>query len=68
MKTPSCLPGCRACEEACFAGAIRVHGGRAEISEACRGCGRCVTVCPNQAVSLEVSGHGLPEGLSERIA
>lgn len=47
--------GCGACTEGvCFANAIRLENGRAVIGEACRGCGRCVDVCPQGAIELSI--------------
>jgi ferredoxin len=41
----------------CFADAIQVENGRAEISLECRGCGRCVEICPEQAILLTIEGE-----------
>ncbi len=51
----SCV-GCGACQppEVCFAGAIRMAAERAVITEDCRGCGRCVEICPSGAITLSV--------------
>ena len=50
--TARCV-GCGHCTEGvCFAGAIRLEGGRAVVGDACRGCGRCVDVCPQGAIEL----------------
>lgn len=49
--------GCGICaEDVCFAGAIQVVNGRAEISLECRGCGRCVEICSENAVILTING------------
>ncbi len=51
---------CRACGDACDTEAIRFRlmtGGRARPdvdADACNGCGECLAVCPEGAVSLEV--------------
>lgn len=53
--TPDCM-GCGTCtENVCFVNAIRLQGGNAIIDDTCRGCGRCVDVCPNQAIELKVT-------------
>lgn len=54
---------CRSCGEVCDEGAIRFRlrvGGAAEpepITENCTGCGRCVSVCPTCAVTVEISSR-----------
>jgi len=42
--------GCGACVEACPIGAIRMHGGLAQIDESCNLCGGCRDVCPSGAI------------------
>ena len=50
--------GCGLCADGvCFADAIQVTNGRAEISLECRGCGRCVEVCPENAIHLTIEGE-----------
>ncbi|MGB2964162.1 MAG: 4Fe-4S binding protein [Anaerolineales bacterium] len=50
--------GCGLCADGvCFAEAISVENGRAEISLECRGCGRCVEICPEDAILLSVEGE-----------
>ena len=45
--------GCGLCTQGvCFADAIQLVEGRAVISQACRGCGRCVEACPRGAIEL----------------
>lgn len=47
--------GCGLCASGvCFVDAIRLVDGRAEIGEGCRGCGRCVEVCPAGAIELAI--------------
>jgi ferredoxin len=52
--TERCV-GCGACtREVCFVDAIHLEGSRAVIDTACRGCGRCVAICPQGAIELTV--------------
>lgn len=54
--TENCT-GCRECADGtCFADAIFIENGRAEITLECRGCGRCVEVCPEDAILLTIEG------------
>jgi ferredoxin len=51
--TDSCV-GCGTCtKEVCFVNAINLEGENARIDQnKCRGCGRCVNVCPNEAIEM----------------
>ncbi|TFG31925.1 4Fe-4S ferredoxin, partial [Candidatus Thorarchaeota archaeon] len=51
--TDACI-GCGTCteENVCFVDAISLVDDKAVISAECRGCGRCVEVCPNDAIEL----------------
>ncbi len=50
--------GCRTCEGGtCFVNAIEIVGNKARINDdRCRGCGRCVDVCPKEAIVLHSDG------------
>jgi Fe-S-cluster-containing hydrogenase component 2 len=39
-------------EGVCFTDAIRMEDELAVIGDACRGCGRCVEICPADAIQL----------------
>lgn len=46
---------CGACsQDVCFVGAIQMNRETAQISQECRGCGRCVEVCPQGAIHLTI--------------
>ena len=47
--TDKCI-GCGTCTKGvCFVNAIEIKNNRAIISNECRGCGRCVDICPQKA-------------------
>jgi Pyruvate/2-oxoacid:ferredoxin oxidoreductase delta subunit len=50
--------GCELCTNGiCFIDAIVMENGRANITLECRGCGRCVEICPENAISLTINGR-----------
>ena len=60
--------GCGLCEDGiCFAEAIRVVNGKAQISLECRGCGRCVEICPENAIKLTINGEENIQDLLQRL-
>jgi ferredoxin len=60
--------GCGTCtREICFANALHLADGRAEVGPDCRGCGRCVGACPNQAIELTVKSTAATEVLIREI-
>lgn len=60
---------CRSCGESCEAGAIRFSFNAQRVpeptidSEACNGCGACVSVCPTQAVTVDAPAPRHPAHL-----
>lgn len=65
--TQDCI-GCGTCtENVCFADAIAIEDGRAVIGERCRGCGRCVEVCPNGAIELRVIDPAFADRTLQRL-
>jgi ferredoxin len=73
--TATCT-GCKLClRDVCFVDAIRLEPGgykgrpRAVVDpDRCRGCGRCVSVCPVAAIELAYGGAGSVGQTIERIA
>ncbi|GAB4541693.1 MAG: 4Fe-4S dicluster domain-containing protein [Anaerolineae bacterium] len=60
--------GCKACtQDVCFVEAIRVVEGRAVISEACRGCGRCASICPHAAIEISIDYDHFVEDSIRRL-
>ncbi|MBC2717024.1 MAG: 4Fe-4S binding protein [Desulfobacteraceae bacterium] len=53
--TDQCI-GCGMCtEDICFVNAITLENEQAVIDQdSCRGCGRCVSICPNEAIEITV--------------
>jgi len=47
--------GCKICTKGyCFVDAIHLINGKAVISKECRGCGRCVSICPHGAIEITI--------------
>ena len=61
--------GCGTCtQNVCFVDAIHLANGRAAVSDACRGCGRCVSVCPENAIEITVDDGRFVEKSIERLS
>ena len=66
--TERCV-GCGTCAEGvCFVDAIRMVNGRAVRSNECRGCGRCVDVCPQQAIEITIVNDQFVEESIARLS
>jgi UDP-glucose 4-epimerase len=67
---PGCN-GCRgreeSCADRCYISAIEMRGGRAVITDRCRGCGRCAVFCPNGAVKVSIDDPAFLEESYSRI-
>ncbi|MFX1312958.1 MAG: DUF362 domain-containing protein, partial [Promethearchaeota archaeon] len=64
--TDKCI-GCKTClKDICFVNAISLKDNHAVISEQCRGCGRCVTICPQNAIELTINeDHYIEKSIQE---
>jgi ferredoxin len=61
--------GCGLCaEEVCFVDAIRMEGELAVIGDGCRGCGRCLEVCPADAIELSLDEDRFVRESIDRIS
>ena len=62
--------GCGTCtRDVCFVDAIRLENDHAVIDQtACRGCGRCVDVCPNNAIEVVIEDDNFIERTIERLS
>jgi ferredoxin len=61
--------GCEVCiDGVCFVNAISMNDGVAIISEACRGCGNCVIVCPERAIEISIDDQRFIEETISHIA
>jgi len=54
-------------DDVCFVNAIQLVDGQAVISSQCRGCGRCVDICPNDAIELTIHEGEYVENTIQRI-
>lgn len=71
LEVDSICDGCRSrtesCADRCYVRAIEMRGGRAVITEKCRGCGRCAAYCPVGAVKVSIDDPGFLEESYSRI-
>jgi ferredoxin len=57
--------GCGTCTNGiCFVNAIHIIDEHAVKTEACRGCGRCIAVCPNKAIELTIQDDYLRNSIA----
>jgi len=65
--TESCI-GCGTCMQGiCFVDAIYMVDNHAIISKECRGCGRCVEICPQNAIELTINDKKFVEKSIKQI-
>lgn len=66
--TDQCL-GCGTCtQDICFVDAIYLDNGHAVIDQSCRGCGRCVEICPEQAIELSIQDNSFFDNVIDRLS
>ena len=70
--TVSVSERCKVCgtctQGVCFVDAINLTEHGAAISDACRGCGRCVTACPNEAIDISIDVNRAVDASIERLS
>jgi ferredoxin len=63
---------CIACElcldDVCFVNAISVTDGHYHIDEICKGCGKCIAICPVEAIELTIQDDQFIEATVARIS
>lgn len=70
MAVDETCTGCGVCTKGiCFVDAIHIADGRAVIEQSqCRGCGRCVSVCPQNAVSAVIENKAFIKNAIRQIS
>ncbi|MHA2290039.1 MAG: DUF362 domain-containing protein [Promethearchaeota archaeon] len=60
--------GCEACLEACKFRGMEMHDGIAIVNQRrCLGCGRCESVCPNEAISITIDDDSRVNELIDKL-
>lgn len=69
VKVSDRCVGCGTCNnDICFVSAIHMSDGHSVINEACRGCGHCVTICPEGAIEIIIETDQFVEKSIDRIS
>lgn len=55
------------CVNACRLGGMKLHEGRTFVTEACKGCNKCVEACPFDVVVLLPTTHSEKQGFFARV-
>lgn len=68
VRVTDLCAGCGTCsQDVCFVDAISLVDGSAEISSACRACGRCVEICPNGAIEILIEDLSYVQDAIDRL-
>jgi ferredoxin len=60
--------GCGVCtENVCFINGISIKEGKAIISDNCVACGRCIEICPNDAIDLLIENEDFIKDTIKRV-
>jgi ferredoxin len=60
--------GCGLCtQNICFIDAIKIENDHASISNECRGCSRCIEICPNNAIEMTIEDSDFINKTIQRI-
>lgn len=68
IKNNDNCKGCGVCTKGiCFVDNIKLKDGFAEIGKKCFACGRCVEICPNNAIDLIIEDNDFIEKTIQRV-
>lgn len=68
VKVSDRCKGCGICTKGyCFVDAIHMIRDKAIITQMCRGCGRCIIVCPHEAIELTINDENYIKNSIEEI-
>jgi ferredoxin len=70
VKVSDQCSGCGLClKEVCFVDAISMEKEKAQIDqEKCRACGRCITICPEQAIEISFTNKSFIAEVTKEIS
>ena len=68
VRVTDACDGCGTCTKGvCFVNNIALVNGRAVIGDQCRGCGRCVEVCPELAIEMTIENMDFVQSSVDRV-
>ncbi|MBD3230950.1 MAG: 4Fe-4S ferredoxin [Candidatus Lokiarchaeota archaeon] len=69
VKVTNDCVGCGTCQEVCIVDAIQLINYKAVINQIkCKGCTRCITTCPRNAIKLELKDKEFMEKTIQRVS